>query len=80
MAAGGSGNVLAPGAITPVPHEFWVTDRSVHVVRPDRRFTPHRVDVAIARIETFAHCVQAGEMLALERIRPGCQQWTSIKD
>lgn len=68
MAVGGYGNSLSSGAVTPVLHDFWHTGRSIHIVRPDRRFTPHRVGVAIAHIEAFAHRVEAEEMAALQRI------------
>jgi len=54
MAVGGFENTLSSGILTPILNDFWHTDRSVHIVKPDRRFTPRRVDVAIAVLETFA--------------------------
>lgn len=59
IAAGGFQNTLSNGALTPILKDFWHTDRSIHIVRPDRRFTPRRVDVAIAILKDFAKRAEA---------------------
>lgn len=54
MAVGGFEGTLSRGTLTPILKEFWHTDRSIHIVRPDRRFTPRRVDAAIEILGVFA--------------------------
>ena len=54
MALGGFEDTLSRGTLTPILKEFWHTDRSIHIVRPDRRFTPRRVDAAIEMLAVFA--------------------------
>ncbi len=69
MAVGGFGNTLSNGALTPILYDFWHTDRSIHIVRPDRRFTPRRVDVAMAFLETFAKRIEALETQEIGTLR-----------
>lgn len=65
MAVGGFQNTLSNGTLTPILKDFWHTDRSIHIVRPDRRFTPRRVDVAIAILEDFAERIEAQNSQAI---------------
>ncbi len=69
MALAGFGDAFATGAVVPVLQNFWHRDRSIHLVRPDRRFSPRRVDVAISHLETIAKKVEAKERAELEAIR-----------
>jgi DNA-binding transcriptional LysR family regulator len=59
MALGGFEASLSCGTLEPILKEFWHTDRSIHIVRPDRRFTPRRVGAAIEMLEVFARRTEA---------------------
>jgi DNA-binding transcriptional LysR family regulator len=65
MAVGGFEDTLSRGALTPILKEFWHTDRSIHIVRPDRRFTPRRVVAAIELLEVFAKRTRALDIQAI---------------
>ena len=54
MAVGGFDTALINGSLSPILQPYWHTDQAIHVVRPDRRFTPRRVEVAIELLTTFA--------------------------
>jgi hypothetical protein len=69
MALSGFGDAFATGAVIPVLQNFWHRDRSIHLVRPDRRFSPRRVDVAISHLEIFSRKAEAKERAELELIR-----------
>jgi DNA-binding transcriptional LysR family regulator len=65
MAIGGFGNTLSDGTLVPILNRYWHTDRSIHVVRPDRKFTPRKVEVAMSHLEAFAQKVEAKDEKAL---------------
>lgn len=64
MAVGGFEDKLANGTLVPILREFWHTDKSVHIVRPDRRFTPRRIEVAIAFLESHAKRIEEEDVQA----------------
>jgi len=68
MAIGGFGKTLSDGTLTPILNDFWHTDRSIHILRPDRRYTPRRVEVAISILEAFAERARVHEIQTIRAL------------
>ena len=66
MAVGGFEDALSNGSLTPVLQCYWHTDQAIHIVRPDRRFTPRRVEVAMDLLQTFAKQAEARDAQAIK--------------
>ncbi|WP_162651719.1 LysR family transcriptional regulator [Lentilitoribacter sp. Alg239-R112] len=69
MAVGGFENALSLSRLTPILGSFWYTEPSIHIVRPDRRFTPRRVEAAIEILEAFAKRVETKENQLVSALR-----------
>ena len=68
MASAGYEDTLLNGSLTPILKKFWRTERSVHIVRVDRQFTPRCVQMAISRLEEVAKKVETKEATKLQNI------------
>jgi len=71
MAVGGFEDTLSSGLLTPILNAYWHRDRSIHIVRPDRKFTPRRVEVAMEMLETFAKRAEADDDQAIREFGTG---------
>ena len=68
MAFNAFGSSFAEGRLVPVLTPYWYADGSIHIVRPDRRFTPRRVEEAIKMLEVFAKRAEQDERRNLDAV------------
>lgn len=66
MASAGYENTFSSGRLIPILKNFWHTEKSVHIIRTDRQFTPRSVQMAIARLEEAAKMSEVEEARKIE--------------
>jgi len=69
MVSAGYGDALKGGTLMPVLKKFWASEKSVHIVRADRKFVPRRVELAIKFLQAAAKIEEARELAQIENLR-----------
>jgi len=69
MVSAGYGGALKDGTLVPVLKNFWASEKSVHIVRADKKFIPRRVELAIKYLQDAAKIEEAREQVLIKKLR-----------